>query len=487
MTKPKSPTFASPQNRPAHPQTERALPAAHSTPAEPSPEPEEVGELLCSPRLLARAGQLIERLGLVGEETNRSLVFLAGIGGHLGQPIHVVVKGASSGGKNTVVRIPLQLLPLERVQFTSGLSEQALVYHDGPVEGVLVIDEAEGQQHAQYPIRQAMSEGRVARMTVNKSDTGRLLGETREVAVTASIITTTTAAALHAENETRVFNCCIDDSEEQTRRILAERAKRAACTVEAVDDNELELWRVALGSLDALEVSIPFAPALSLRFPSGPLRTRRDFERMLDLIRASALLHQRQRKRDEHGRVLASLDDYGVAYPILQAVLGPSMSGLTEKALQLCDLHEELAAKKQGGWVDRVELEHEALTRKVASKNTVHNWCKRLSELGIWEGKNDSGRWQHRKVRDAHEEPLALPTPRELAEPVGLPVRPNWVGGMHNYIADNRLQQHPSKPGGGKDETPGLTRAPLLLPPRSDWERPVTLCQTTGNVSHPPD
>jgi len=450
--------------------------------AEPTAEAEQAEALLNDPNLLERAEQLIERLGLVGEEINRCLLFLAGVGGHLGQPIHVVVKGESSGGKNTVVRIPLQLLPQERVQFTSGLSTQALAFHKGPIEGVLVIDEAEGQQHAEYAIRQAMSEGRVSRMTVDD-----MKGVTLEVEVTASIITTTTAPALHAENETRVFNCCIDDSEEQTRQILAKSAKRAEGTVEAVDDNELELWRVALGSLESSEVVIPFAPVLSEKFPSGPVRARRDFGRMLDLIRASALLHQRQRDQDSCDRLLASSDDYRVVYPILQAVLGPSMSGLTDKALQLSDLHEELAAKKPGGWVYRADLEHEALTRKVASKNTVHDWCKRLSNLGIWDGEKDHGRWRHRKIRDPRDEPISLPTPSELAEAADLPIPPNLVGGRTNTSEDSTLQQPPSKKGGEDAGILAPTAGPGLLPPPTDWEAPVTPCQTTSNDSHPSD
>jgi hypothetical protein len=40
--------------------------------------------------------------------------------------------------------------------------------------------------------------------------------------------------------------------------------------------------------------------------PTGATRLRRDFVSMLCLIRASALLHQVNRERDEHGRIVAT-------------------------------------------------------------------------------------------------------------------------------------------------------------------------------------
>ena len=190
-------------------------------------------ELLGDPRLLDRIEHLMEQQGLVGEGLNRRLVFLAGLGGHLQDPIHLIVKGESSGGKNTLLDKALEPLPPDTVKKISGLSAQALAYHDGPIEGVLVIEEAAGQKHAEYSLRIAMSEGHVSRMTVNRERGGPHKGETHEVEISASIITTTTSPALHPENQTRVFDLWIDESKEQTRLVLeriGQEAKERRCT-----------------------------------------------------------------------------------------------------------------------------------------------------------------------------------------------------------------------------------------------------------------
>ena len=112
-----------------------------------------------------------------------------------------MVKGESSSGKNALLRNVLKLLPEDRVKFLTGVSQQALIYREGDIEGVLVFQEAEGEEAGDYQIRQAMSEGHLERWTV-------VDGESKSVRsyMRGSVFTTTTAVALHAENQTRVFD-----------------------------------------------------------------------------------------------------------------------------------------------------------------------------------------------------------------------------------------------------------------------------------------
>lgn len=379
---------------------------------------EEIDDLLNDPDLLQRADDLIERLGLCGEEDNRKMIFLAGAGGVLRVPIHLVIHGESSSGKNTLVRFPLRLIPQDAVTEVSGLSRHALEYAGESFKGVLVIHEAEGQQDAEYSIRIAMSEGEVTRLTVNKDADGRLAGESVGVEMDCSIITTTTAPSLHRENQTRVYDLHVDESQEQTQRVLKQKAREAAgASTDAEVRREAELFQRALDELEPAPVKVPYAEHIADCFPSGQVRARRDFERSLDLVRACTLLYQEQRLRESGGTVVAELEDYTRTYPLLQAVLEPSMQGLNETALKLCELHDELAANPPSDWVRRPELEEEADKRDIASRNTVHKWCKELVKLGYWEGKRSGryGAWKHRKLRDPNEEPVALPTPSELA------------------------------------------------------------------------
>ena len=53
----------------------------------------------------------------------------------------------------------------------------------------------------------------------------------------------------------------------------------------------------------------------------------RDFKQLLTMIQAVALLHQCQRERDEHGRIIATLDDYRMVRELLLDVFTAAATG----------------------------------------------------------------------------------------------------------------------------------------------------------------
>ena len=375
--------------------------------------------LLSKPQLLDLAAGVMDMLGLQGEKLNRVIVFLAAISGHLGRAIHLVIKGPSAGGKNTLVRIVLALFPPDRVRWWSSISRQALVYMPSPIEGILVIDEAEGQQDAQYLLRVAMSEGRVSRATVSQREDGGWEGQELEVEITASLITTTTELAIHAENATRVWDIQIDDTEALTAQVIHAEARRARGEVLLQLDAVLTLWRAAVRLLQPAEVVIPYTEFLADAFPSRPLRARRDFKRFLKLIKACALLHQYQRERDPAGRVVATLQDYALTLPLLQHVVGPSMLGLSEKALEIFRLQRELEAKTPGLAIKRIHLQNECGKRGIASPETVRKCTAVLHEQGIFDGEKEKGAWNYKIARDPESSAIPLPMPDELESLMG--------------------------------------------------------------------
>lgn len=381
-------------------------------------------DLLRRPDPLRRAYGVMEDRGLVGEKKNAKTLFLAGLGGCLGEPIHVAVHGESSAGKNELARRALELLPDRLVHPLTGISTHALEYRDDAISGVLLLQEVHGQSDAEYQLREAMSEGRVTRWTVDKDGDGELQGRELEVEVEASIVTTTTRTSLHPENATRVFVLEADASPEQTEEVLKKIGERAADPGNG-DEHKADVrrWQKAICRLEGRTVAVPFARQVTTELPTEVPRTRRDAKRALALVRVHALLNQHRRNEDEEGRIVAEREDYEKVYPLLGQVLEPSVSGLTETARDLIELHEELADEEEtdgveGEWVKRTKLEEKAHEKGVASRNTVHSWAKRLSREGIWEGERRSrGAWWHRSLGDPDSGVLALPEPDELDPP----------------------------------------------------------------------
>jgi DNA primase len=67
-------------------------------------------------------------------------------------------------------------------------------------------------------------------------------------------------------------------------------------------------------------VVIPYAKDIAefiTRTGSLPIASRRAFKRVLATIKTIALIHQRQRSRDDMGRVVADYADYALAYLLI--------------------------------------------------------------------------------------------------------------------------------------------------------------------------
>jgi hypothetical protein len=141
------------------------------------------------------------------------------------------------------------------------------------------------------------------------------------------LITTTTSASLHPENETRMLSLSIKDSPEQTKAVLAKTAQRQAAAL-----RDLSAWVAFQGWLATGErrVAIPYAEQLAEKIRPVAVRLRRDFRAVLSLIEACALLHRNSRERDGQGRIVATLEDYAIVHglvsPLITEAAGAAVS-----------------------------------------------------------------------------------------------------------------------------------------------------------------
>jgi hypothetical protein len=95
------------------------------------PERAEALALLKDPKLLDRVLIDFERCGLVGEETNKLLAYIAAVSRHLESPLAVVVQSSSASGKSSLMDAVLAFVPEEeRIQF-SAMTGQSLYYMTG--------------------------------------------------------------------------------------------------------------------------------------------------------------------------------------------------------------------------------------------------------------------------------------------------------------------------------------------------------------------
>ena len=252
----------------------------------------------------------LEADGVVGEARLVQLLYLALTSRYLLKPVSIVVKGPSSAGKSYTTQHVLRRVPDNADHALTAMSEKALAYSSVPLQHkFLVFFEASGLagDFATYLVRSLLSEGCIRDETVEKGENGKMQARMIERKGPTGMILTTTEVSLHPENETRLLSVPVDDSPEQTRRILiglSDRHGRSPANVE--DWHMLHVW---IGS-GGPRVSIPYATQLAHSIPPIAIRLRRDFPMLLTLVSAHALLHRATRATDKDGRIVATLADY---------------------------------------------------------------------------------------------------------------------------------------------------------------------------------
>jgi hypothetical protein len=319
--------------------TAALAPVAPTAPAMTEAEREAALELLRDPHLLDRILADFEAAGVVGEETNKLVGYLAAVSRKLPEPLAVIIQSASAAGKTSLMDAILAFVPPEeRVEY-SAMTGQALFYlgETDLQHKVLAVVEEEGAERASYALKLLQSEGELTIASTGKDpDTGKLVTHEYHVQGPVMIMLTTTAVELDEELVNRAVVLAVDETPAQTRAI--HRLQRAKRTLEgrlasAARTALCALHRNAQRLLEPVTIVNAYAPELT--FVDARTRTRRDHEKYLTLIDAVTLLHQYQRERkttERNGPSLSYIevtpDDIAVANRLAAAVLGRSLDEL---------------------------------------------------------------------------------------------------------------------------------------------------------------
>ncbi len=298
-----------------------------------------------------------------GEDKNKLLLFLLCASAFTKNPLSAIVKGRSSAGKSHLVNRVLDVfrkmgivIEFSRITgaYLENMASKDRPRHPNPKDPdyeakleeyesqqrkprsidltgkILFIDELRGIQNAQAP-KLLISEGRLRLGTV-------INGEpvTIEVRGTPVIITTTTLAVLDdPEFENRVIPIQIDESEEQTQRVLEFEAEEYEDP--AQDLGEHQRIQALIGFLDQLKpygVANPYAGKLAEDYPKRNIEARRDYRKLMNLCNVVTWLHQHQRTTAKKGLDIVSvaeLKDLETVKDLALASLRESLAGYSEK------------------------------------------------------------------------------------------------------------------------------------------------------------
>ncbi len=295
--------------------------------------------------------------GVVGEETNKLVGYLACVSRKLDRPLAVVIQSSSAAGKSSLMDAVLSFMPEdERVQY-SAMTGQSLFYMGETrlKNKILAISEEEGAHTASYALKLLQSEGEVRMASTGKDDaSGQLVTRDYKVEGPVMLFLTTTAIDIDEELLNRCLVLTVNESREQTEAIHhAQRLKRTLKGLESKIEKALvlQLHRNAQRLLKSLVVINPYADQLT--FLADKTRTRRDHEKYLTLIDCIALLHQHQReikKLNNLEYIEVTTQDIALANRLAHEVLGKTLDELppqTRQLLSIINAHVNAECKTQ--------------------------------------------------------------------------------------------------------------------------------------------
>jgi DNA primase len=330
--------------------------------------------LLHDPALAERIIADLTRSGLVGEDVNKLVGYIAATSRKLASPLAIVVQSSSAAGKSTLMDKVLSLMPPEDVRQYSAISGKSPFYLGTAnlKHRILSIAEEEGARRASYALKLLQSDGFLSMAATGKDpESGRMVTHDYRVEGPVMLMLTTTAIDVDPELLNRCVVLTVDEEAGQTAAIqAAQRVGRTLPGMQAARERAAvaALHRNAQRLLAPVAVVNPHANALS--FAAHQTRLRRDHAKYLSLIDAVTFLHQHQRETKSatfpDGSELRYIEvtqaDIALANRLAAAVLGRSLDDLPPQTRRLWDQLSAYLTTKAA--TNAVAIERTTFTRR---------------------------------------------------------------------------------------------------------------------------
>jgi DNA primase len=269
--------------------------------------------------LLNELNKLIEQSGIIGEENSRLLLYIIASSYKTKHPLHAIVQGSSGSGKTHLISKIADLMPIEDVFRFTRITESSL-YNWGEfdlVHKVIVIEDLDGlKEEALYPLRELISNQRVSSSTSVKDKKGNIKSTNKEVKGIFSSLSATTKGETYEDNMSRSFLIAVDESTEQSKRIIQYQNKKYAGEIDPKQQEKAkhQLQQITR-ALKEYEVVNQYATQLEL--PEEVHKIRRLNEMFQSIIKQITIINQYQRKTTNDGKLITQIEDLEQATEVL--------------------------------------------------------------------------------------------------------------------------------------------------------------------------
>ena len=320
-------------------------------------ETKEAEEFAREKSLIGRILEDFQTCGLIGEESNKLLSYLAMTSRKMPEPLSVLILSSSGAGKTALQDAALSFCPPEDLVKLTNLSAKALFYKEQSSlkHKILAIEEGAGAEDATYAIRNLISsDGLTSEVAMRDPQTGKLTTMANTVDGPTAVFCTTTNPEVDAETKSRFLVTGIDESRDQTRRILDFQKQRHS--LDGLQENlkkskVLALHRNFQRLLKPLAVVNPHIDKLS--YSDDRLQGRRAQPQYLNIINTVAFLRQFQKEVKTHAAenkkikfIEVDETDIEIGNKLAVEILGKTLDELSIPARDLLEHIDKMLSAK---------------------------------------------------------------------------------------------------------------------------------------------
>ena len=274
---------------------------------------------LQQPNLIGKLNELIGKSGIVGEANNRLFLFVIATSHKMPDTLHALIQGSSGSGKTHLLSKIADLMPSERVvKFTRVTENSFYNYDEYFFKGKLIcLEDIDGlKEEALFAWRELISNNQLSSSTSQKDENGNIRSAQRIVRGPMASICATTHGHIYEDNMSRLFIIAVDESKEQTQRIMSYQKQKAAGLIDSTEEKETTAFiQNLVRMLKPCKVINPYANQLHL--PPQAHKIRRLNELYLAFVKQVTIINQYRRKHDQQGRIITEKEDLQTAVEIM--------------------------------------------------------------------------------------------------------------------------------------------------------------------------
>jgi DNA primase len=270
-------------------------------------------------KTIKKLNELLSKTGIVGEERNRIFLFLIALSYKMKDPLHALVQGSSGSGKTKIVRQISDCMPAEQVTRFTRISDKAL--YNFPQfyfkNRLLIIEDVDGlSEEAELSFRELQSSGELRSGMSIKQDNGNVTAGAKIVNGPIASMSCTTKGEVYEDNMSRVFLIAVDESLEQTKRIIQYQNKKASGSINTTEEEKAkEQIQNIIRTIEAKQVINPFAEKIQL--PEEAHKMRRLNDLFQNFIKMVTLINQYKRQSTKYNQLIAEIEDVEIAIEIM--------------------------------------------------------------------------------------------------------------------------------------------------------------------------